>query len=84
MSADVKFKTKKYFVRVSGEYTQPFDTLGAARNYVKKTYSKVIPGSVLPSTVEIIKQVVVEEVIDVMTPQPMQILMVSDLDKDMY
>lgn len=81
----LKVKTpRKYHVRVNGEAVEQFDTLGLARKYVQTTYSKVVPNQTLPQTVEIIKQVVIEEVMDVFTPQPMQILMATDLDKELY
>lgn len=81
----VKVKTpRKYYVRVNGEAVEQFDTLGLARKYVHTTYSKVLPNQTLPQSVEIIKQVVLEEVMDVFEPKPMQILMATDLDSELY
>jgi hypothetical protein len=81
----VKTKSpRRYYVRINGETTKHFDSLKIARKYVRDTYRTVVPAQVLPETVEIIKQVIIEEVIDVFTPQPMQLLMVNDLDKDFY
>lgn len=82
----VRTKTPRhYFVRVNGEVSPTsFDSLKLARKYVKDTFKSVVPNTELPTTVEIIKQVVLEEVMDVFTPQPMQILMATDLDNGMY
>lgn len=84
MSAIKTKSPRRYFVRINGETTVHFDSLKLARKYIKDTYRNVLPTNVLPKTVEIIKQVVIEEVIDVFTPQPMQLLMAADLDKDFY